>query len=218
MIQMHFPTKVMVERVTKDAAWNEALAEMVTDYSANKMVHYASGFKHAVPNHMLNNYEGLELKEYASIMMDTFWRYLKEAWELTPEDISEPVCHMFGNHETRGEWSIPHAHHANQVVVTYYPKIVVSPDEPHPHAGKFVLYNPRTVQSGIFARREKLFTPINVESGTIIAFPAYAEHGTFPFFCAESHKYAIVTNIRFNGALEGKNTSAQYKSFQDING
>lgn len=213
-----FPTRILVDKLDKGREWNEVLANISEDYAKNKMVHHSSGFKHAIPNHMMNNYSDKELAEYFEIMMATFWKYIDWAAGLKPEDISPPICHMFGNHEVRGQWSIPHAHHANQVVVTYYPKVVRNPEEPHPHAGKMVFHNPRTVQSGFWARKEVLYTPIDIESGTIVAFPACAEHSTFPFFCEGSAKHAIVCNIRFSGMLEGVNPQLQYQTFEALKG
>lgn len=209
-------TKILKKKLEKDEKWNNKLAELAEKYVNEKMVHYPSGFKHAIPNNMLTHYKCNELDEYFKIVIDTFWSYIKNVAGLNANDITKPLCHMFGNMEKRGEWSIPHAHHGNQVVITYYPKVIRSKLEPHPHAGDLVFHNPRFMQSGFWARKENLFTPMNVNTGTLIVFPAIAQHSTFPLFCEDSAKYALVCNIRFSGILEGKNSGSEYKTFEEL--
>lgn len=209
-------TKIFRERLEMPEEWNNKLAELAVDYSENKMVKYDSGFKHAIPNNMLLKYKSKELSEYFNILIDFFWRYIETVAGLKPEDITKPKCHMFGNCEKRGQWSIPHAHHGNQVVITYYPKVTKVKEEPHPYAGDMVFHNPRTVQSGFWARKEKLFTPLEISTGTLIAFPGVAQHSTFPFFCEGSEKNALVCNIRFTSMLEGENSHLEYQTFENI--
>jgi hypothetical protein len=209
-------TKIFVDKLDKSIEWNNKLAEIAEDYSESKMVKYASGFKHAIPNNMLLQYKSKELTEYFDILVEFFWRYIETVAGIKPEDITKPTCHMFGNVEKRGQWSIPHAHHGNQVVITYYPKVVRDKDEPHPSAGDMVFHNPRFMQSGFWNRKEFLFTTMGVETGTLVAFPAIAEHSTFPLFCEGSSKHAIVCNVRFTGMLEGENSHLQYQTFETL--
>jgi hypothetical protein len=195
---------------------NEELALLAEKYSEEKMVNYDTGFKHAIPNNLLLLYKSPTLLKYYRLLEQYFWKYCKDVVGIGPTDITTPRMHMFGNVERRGQWSVPHAHMGNQIVITYYPKIVVSPDEPHPHAGQMVFHNPRNPPSGFWARKEKLYTPLGVKTGTIVCFPGHSEHSTFPFFCEESAKYALVCNIRFSGILEGEDGFGQYRSFQDL--
>jgi len=212
-----WPTKIMVGSIIKPDSWHEELAELARDYVETRMVKHTSGFKHAIPNNALLQYKSTALTEYFEILQDYFWTYVMRVADLGPSDITKPTCHMFGNVEKRGEWSIPHAHHGNQCVITFYPKVTRDPQEPHPYAGSMVFHNPRTMQSGFWARREKLFTPFKVETGTIVAFPGIAEHSTFPFFNEGSEKTALVCNIRFTGTLEGENSGDQYQTFETLN-
>jgi hypothetical protein len=212
-----WPTKILRGTVRKSDAWHDELADLARDYTDNHMVKYESGFKHAIPNNMLLRYKSTALTEYFEILQDYFWTYMMMAADIGPSDITKPSCHMFGNVEKRGQWSAPHAHHGNQCVITFYPKVTRSADEPHPYAGSMVFHNPRTVQSGFWARKETLFTPFKVESGSIVAFPGVAEHSTFPFFDGASEKVALVCNVRFTGILEGENSGSQYQTFEALN-
>lgn len=213
-----WPTTIITDKLYQMSDEdNEKLAEIAECYVKEKMVHYDSGFKHAIPNNMMLLYKSDALLKYFKLLEQYFWMYLQNVIKLTPNEITTPRMHMFGNVERRGQWSIPHAHMGNQVVITYYPKIIKSINEPAPLAGQLVFHNPRNPPSGFWARREKLITPLDIETGTIVCFPGHAEHSTFPFFCEESVKYAIVCNIRFAGILEGENSfEKHYKTFDDL--
>jgi hypothetical protein len=211
-----WPTSIMTDNLKLSEEENNELACLAERYVNEKMVHYESGFKHAIPNNMLLLYKSEALLKYFKILEQYFWKYCKEVIGVEPEDITTPVMHMFGNVEKRGQWSVPHAHMGNQLVITYYPKIIVDPSEPHPHAGQMVFHNPRNPPSGFWARKEHLFTPIGNKSGTIVCFPGHSEHSTFPFFSEKSIKYALVCNIRFVGALEGESSGNQYQTFQQL--
>jgi hypothetical protein len=217
IIHQLWPTKILTDQLAQlSQEENEELAQLSERYVNEKMVQYDSGFKHAVPNNMLLLYKSPTLLKYYRLLEQYFWKYCRDVIGLGPQDITTPFMHMFGNVERRGQWSVPHAHMGNQLVITYYPKIVVSPDEPHPHAGQMVFHNPRNPPSGFWARKEFLFVPMEVKGGMIVCFPGHAEHSTFPFFCEESVKYALVCNIRFSGALEGENGHEQYQTFQKL--
>lgn len=212
-----WPTNIITDQLkqlTDDE--NEELSNLVQRYVDEKMVRRDDvGFKFVVPNNMLLHYKSPALLKYYRLLEQYFWKYAKDVIGVEPLDITTPTMHMFGNVERRGEWSIPHAHMGNQVVITYYPKIVVSPEEPHPLAGQMVFHNPRTPPSGYWARKEPLYTAMENKSGTIVVFPGHSQHSTFPFFCEDSVKYAIITNIRFVGVIE-QNGGPQYQTFQEL--
>jgi len=214
MLHSFYPTQVMVDSLRLTEQENEELAVLAEKYVKERMVHYDSGFKHAIPNNILLLYKSPALLKYFNILEQYLWHYLRKVPNLGPEDITRPRMHMFGNVERRGQWSIPHAHQGNQFVITYYPKVVRDPEEPHPFAGRLVFHNPRFPQSGFWARTEKLYIPIDNKTGTIVIFPAHAEHSTFPFFCEKSEKFALVCNVRFTSILEGENASQQYQYFE----
>lgn len=208
-----WPTNVMVDHLKMTDEENEELAVIAERYVKERMVHYDTGFKHAIPNNMLLLYKSPALVKYFYLLEQYLWHYLRKVPNLGPEDITKPRMHIFGNVERRGQWSVPHAHQGNQLVITYYPKVVVDPTEPHPYAGQLVFHNPRNPQSGFWARKEQLYTPIHNKTGTIVVFPAHAEHSTFPFFCEASEKFALVCNVRFTSILEGEDASLQYQYF-----
>ena len=217
IIHQLWPTKILTDHLKQmTEEENEELAAIADRYVEEKMVKYETGFKHAIPNNILLLYKSKALLKYYRLLEQYFWKYCKDVIGLAPNEITTPVMHMFGNVERRGQWSIPHAHMGNQVVITYYPKIVVDSEEPHPFAGQMVFHNPRNPPSGFWARKEHLYTPMENKTGTIVCFPGHSEHSTFPFFCEASVKYALVCNIRFAGVLEGENSSNQYQSFQKL--
>lgn len=195
---------------------NKALADVVKYYSANHMARYDSGFKHNVPCNILNHVKDPVIDEYFAVLREQLELYLFEVAGITPGDITTPRFNMFGNHEMRGQWSVPHAHQGNQVVVTYYPEVVRNPDEPHPYAGSMLFHNPTSTQSGFWARKVKPFFPIKPETGTLIIFPGNAMHSTAPFFCEGSSKCALVTNVRFSGSLEGDDAIKAYCTESEI--
>lgn len=211
-----WPVPVMVDQLKLTDAENEELATIAERYVNERMVHWDTGFKHAIPNNMLLLYKSPALLKYFGLVEQYLWHYLRKVPDLGPEDITKPRMHIFGNVERRGQWSIPHAHQGNQLVITYYPKVVKHPDEPHPFAGRLVFHNPKNPQSGFWARKEPLYTPIDNKTGTIVIFPAHAEHSTFPFFCEGSEKYGIVCNVRFTSILEGEDASQQYQYFETL--
>lgn len=212
-----WPTNIMVDKLRFTDQENQELAAIAEDYVKTKMVHHPDvGFKHAIPNNLTSFYQSPLLTRYVGYMEQYFWHYLDKVIGLGAEDITPVNAHMFANVERRGEWSVPHAHMGNQIIITYYPKVVRDPQEPHPLAGRLVFHNPRNPASGFWARKETLYTPIDNDSGTIVVFPAHAEHSTFPFFCEGSEKFAIVTNIRFAGIIEGENYTRNYMSFEEM--
>jgi len=212
-----WPTNILVDKIKYlTPEENEELASIAEDYVKRKMVHTEGGFKHAIPNNLSFFYKSKALEKYIGFMEQYFWNYLKTVPELGPDDITPISAHMFANVEKRGDWSVPHAHMGNQVIVTYYPKIIRSPEEPHALAGKLVFHNPRNPPSGFWARKELLFTPVDNESGTIVVFPGHSEHSTFPFFCEGSIKYAIITNIRFAGIIEGEDYLKNHVTFDKM--
>jgi hypothetical protein len=218
MASLHelFATKIMTDRVLGDSEWHEELAAIAEDYAATRMARYASGFKHAIPHNLLRYNGSAALSVYFRILQGALWAYLEAAAGLGRESITSPRINLWGNVETRGEWSIPHAHQGNQAVITFYPKVTRSPLEPHPHAGAIVFHNPRTMPSGFWAREERLFTPFTTETGLLIAFPGHAEHSTFPFFESTSKKWALIANIRFSGTIEGESSPDEYATIEQI--
>jgi hypothetical protein len=218
MASLHelFATRIMTDRVIGDPAWHEELAGIAEEYAATRMARYTSGFKHAIPHNLLRHHRSTALSVYFRILQGALWAYLGAAAGLGPDRISRPRINLWGNVEARGEWSVPHAHQGNQAVITFYPKVIRDPAEPHPYAGAIVFHNPRTMPSGFWAREEQIMTPFSTETGLLIAFPGHAEHSTFPFFEATSKKWALIANIRFSGTIEGDNASDEYATIEQI--
>lgn len=211
-----WPTNILVDKLRFTVEENEELASIAQDYVNKKMIRPEQGFKHAIPNNLTHFYQSKTLVRYIGYMEQYFWHYLDKVIDLRPEDITPVRAHMFANVERRGEWSIPHAHQGNQLIITYYPKVVRDKEEPHAFAGRMVFHNPRNPMSGFWARKESLYTPIENDSGTIVVFPGHAEHSTFPFFCESSEKYAIITNIRFAGIIEGDGSIKHHMTFTEM--
>jgi hypothetical protein len=211
-----WPTKIRTGQLNLRPELNAELARIVKDYDVRHMQRYESGFKHNVTQNIYTHEPSAAIDEYFGIMKEMFETYVFEVAGLTPAHITKPSFNCFGSLERRGQWSEPHTHHGNQVVVTYYPEVVRMPDEPHPYAGSIVFHTPTPSQSGFWARSVPSFHPIKVESGTIVIFPGNAEHSTNPFFCEGSYKCALVSNVRFAGSLEGDDPRRTYQYESEI--
>lgn len=212
-----WPTQIRVFRVNKSDEWNRELVEIVDDFVATKMKHYPqSGFKHTLPINVLTHYKTPAVAELFGMVKWAFWKYMGECAGITASEITPPTVNMFANREGRGQWSIPHTHHGNQCVITYYPRVDRSPDEPHPYAGYLAFHNPTPSMPSYWARKWYLYSQIPTETGTLVCFPGNAEHSTFPFFEQASCKWALVSNWRFAPVYEGGASS--YELLNAIDG
>lgn len=195
---------------------NAELTRIIKAYDSDHMAKYDSGHKHNVPHNIYTHEPSWAIDEYFQIMKEMFETYIFEVAGITPGHITKPTFNAFGNWEQKGQFSPLHAHHGNQVVVTYYPEVIRNPVEPHPYAGSLYFHTPATSQSGFWARTAPAFFPIKVETGTMVVFPGNTPHSTTPFCEEGSSKCAIVTNVRFTGAREGDGDPATYRYADDI--
>lgn len=211
-----WPTLIRTGQLSLRPELNEELARIVKSYDADHMKKYDSGHKHNVPHNVYTGEPSWAIDEYFKVMKEAFETYLFEVAGLTPGHITEPVFNCFGTWERRAQFSTPHAHHGNQVVVTYYPEVIRDPKEPHVSAGSVYFHTPNPSQSGFWARSVPAFYPVKPETGTIVIFPGNALHSTIPFFEKSSSKCALVTNVRFSGKLEGDEARTVYRYADEI--
>ena len=73
-LQKLWPTQIMVDHLSEIEEHSDELADIARDYSDRKMVRYESGFKHAIPNNLLLQYNSDALTRYFGIMQDYFWQ------------------------------------------------------------------------------------------------------------------------------------------------
>lgn len=205
-----WPVKIRTGKLDLSPETNAELARIVKGYDGQYMARYDSGFKHNVTTNIYMHNPSPAVDEWFAKMKEMLELYLFEVAGLSPGDITRPRFNCFGSMERRGQWAPPHAHHGNQVVLTYYPEVVRNPEEPHPYAGSVFFHNPTSMQSGFWARRETGFWAWKPESGSFMIFPGHALHSTSPFFCEDSLKCALVTNVRFAGSLEGDDPQKTY--------
>ncbi len=210
-----WPTHVMRIPIDAPDSWNNELVEIAEDYAKKSMARYQSGFKHAIPNNILLNYKSRAIDELFQIKCIMAIRYLKQAYNLDPQDYTQFKVNMWGNVEGHQDFSMYHAHYGNQLVATYYPRVVVEEGD-HPLAGQLTFHNPKALMSGQFARRETPIFPVGNISGMLVIFPGNAPHSTMPMYKQGSYKRALISNIRFTGALEGEASGEVYKSIDDI--
>lgn len=211
-----WPTHIRTGQMNLRPELNAELARIVKEYDGDHMQRYATGHKHNVPHNIYTRNPSEAIDEYFAIMVEMFETYMFEVAGITPGHITKPVYNCFGSWERRGQFSTPHAHHGNQVVVTYYPEVIRDPAEPHPYAGSVYFHTPNPSQSGFWARQVPAFYPVKPETGTIVIFPGNALHSTTPFFEESSSKCALVTNIRFAGVLEGDEPRTTYMYASEI--
>lgn len=207
-----FPTPVVTYQIEKSSEWNQALVNVVDDYVNNHMrAMDASGFKASTPYNILANYKSPELLELFDLLTQAFWDYLGTKAGLTQNDINTPSVNMFGNREgfngSTVDFAIPHAHHGNQVVLTYYPRVIREAGELHSLAGNFKFLNPLPLAAQFWARKVPNYKSISTQAGTLICFPGNALHATVPFFKPGSRKWALITNWQFAPKSAGEQSA-----------
>jgi hypothetical protein len=181
---------------------NEPLAEIAREY-VNKTFNFDVAFKHSRPANVLLEYKHKALVWLLNEIKLNLKNYIKVHYDVNYEDLDVRI-NMFANVDKFAEWSIPHAHQGNQVVITYYPYVNVN-REAHKYAGSFVWHPTTTYAPDFMVRKEPAFFPHILETGSMVIFNGHAPHSTFPCFNKDDEKVALITNVRF--ALKGaKNT------------
>jgi hypothetical protein len=180
---------------------NEPLAEIAREY-VKKTFNFDVEFKHARPANVLLQYKHKSLIWLLNEIKLNLTNYIKVHYDLNYEDLDVSV-NMFANVDKYAEWSIPHAHQGNQVVITYYPYVNVS-REAHKFAGSFIWHPTTTSAPDFMVRKEPAFFPHILETGSMVIFNGHAPHSTFPCFDKDDEKVALITNVRFKlkGALQ----------------
>lgn len=213
MLHSIWPTKIKIKMLELTEAENDELAAIALEFSTQSM-NRSGLFKFAVPRNILINNRSPVVMKFFGELKTMLAEYLLEGFDLRYEDISNVRFNTWGNVERATEWSIPHGHYSNQVVITYYPKIVRAPDECD-RAGRLVFHNPKPLIPAFMAHKERPIWVAPLQSGTLIAFPGNAAHSTFPFFQPGSEKFALITNIRFSSNAEPPEQEV-YREEEDI--
>lgn len=193
-----WPTNIMTTRLDELAGDNDALSRIAKEFFIAN-VNETRAFKYR------GNTVSLMMEEKSPALMKLFLAiqhqvkvYLAKFYPMI--DPAELGFHYntFVNYQNRDKrWALPHAHVGNQLVATYYPQAVLGPREAMAMAGALCFHDPRPVHANWMVRKENNVLAIEPKPGTLVIFPGYIDHSTFPFHDENSEKLAIVTNVRF---------------------
>jgi hypothetical protein len=190
-------TPIATSNVDLGEEYNNELVELAKEWTEAKM-NKDNLFKHATPGSIMMYKKTPAIKKLFETKIECVTEYLKTNYNLDIDDLGVSM-HTFTNHETGGDWSLPHGHHGNQMICTYYPKVDIS--NPHPDqpklAGHMLFYPPYAQMPDYMVRNVNSVHAIPLRTGTIVLLPGYILHSTVPF-ANSNEKYAFVTNIRFS--------------------
>jgi hypothetical protein len=196
-------------KYNEDATDNKKLAEIAEDY-CSKTFNFETDFKHSKPLNILLLYKDKSLVWLLNEIKSNLFFYINKHYGINENDI-DATYYMWGNVEKFAEWSLPHAHQGNQIVITYYPYVNVDRTT-HKYAGSFSWHPPTTFMSDYMIRKEPTFLPNVLETGSMVIFNGHTLHSTFPSFNKEDKKIALVTNIKFRA----KNSKDPYSSIDEM--
>ena len=192
---------------------NNKLAEIAEKY-CEETFNFDTDFKHSRPANVLLLYKDPSLVWLFNEVKLNLFQYINQHYSIKEEDIDVDY-NMWGNVEGFAEWSLPHAHHGNQLVITYYPYVNVDRTA-HKYAGSFCWHPTATYMPDFMVRKEPAFYPEILETGSMVIFNGYAPHSTFPSFNKNDKKVALITNIRFRlkGSKQTYTPSKEILEFQ----
>jgi hypothetical protein len=192
-----WPSPVMTDNADLGEDVNKELVELAkewVDLKMNKEAH----FKHAIPGSIMMYRKSEAIKKLFDLKLSYIEKYLDMNFKLTQDDVSL-YTNTFTNYESGGEWSLPHGHHGNQMICTYYPRV----DESQTHeqqpklAGHMLFFPPFAHMPDYMVRNVRATCAIKLVTGTIVLFPGYLQHQTVPY-ANNNEKYAFITNVRFS--------------------
>jgi len=192
-----------------DEKINNTLADIARDH-VEKTFNFDVDFKHSKPANVLLLYKDPALVWLFNEVKTNLFNYIGNHYQVKEEEI-DVTYNMWGNVEGFAEWSLPHAHHGNQLVITYYPYVNVDRTL-HKYAGSFAWHPPATFIPDFMIRKEPAFFPHILETGSLVIFNGHTPHSTLPCFNKNDEKVALITNIRFT--LKGSKKT--YTSSDDI--
>jgi hypothetical protein len=171
-------------------------------------------FKHSKPANVLLLHKSKNLVWLFNEIKTNLMFYVRHHYNIMIEDL-DVEYNMWGNVEKHTEWSLPHSHHGNQLVITYYPYVNVDRTI-HKYAGSFCWHPTTSYMPDFMVRKEPAFFPHVLETGSMVIFNGHAPHSTFPCFSKDDEKVAFVTNIRFRlkGSKKTYTPSKEILEFQ----
>jgi len=192
---------------------NKRLAQIAREY-CKKTFNFNTDFKHSRPANVLLLHKDPVLLWLFNEIKKNLFDYIKSHYEIDKKDL-DIKFNMWGNVEGFAEWSLPHAHQGNQLVITYYPYVNVDRSK-HKYAGSFCWHPTTTFMPDYMVRKEPAFYPHILETGSMVIFNGHSPHSTFPCFNENDEKVALITNIRFQlkGASQTYTPIDELEQFQ----
>lgn len=192
---------------------NKVLADIAREH-VSKNFNFNVDFKHSKPSNILLTYKNKSLLWLFNEIKINLFEYIKFHYGINHEDL-DIKFNMWGNIDKYLEWSLPHAHQGNQLVITYYPYVNVDRSN-HKYAGSFSWHPTTSYMPDFMVRKEPSFYPYVLETGSMVIFNGHTTHSTFPCFSKDDEKVALITNIRFQlkGALPTYTHIDELEKFQ----
>ena len=96
-----------------DSEINKSLANIARDH-VKKTFNFNVDFKHSKPANVLLLYKDRALLWLLNEVKSNLEHYIKTHYDIDYKDL-DVEFNMWGNVEGDAEWSVPHAHHGNQL-------------------------------------------------------------------------------------------------------
>lgn len=194
-----WPTNIMIRQIPDLAPYNEELARVARDFFYQNVNESAAFAYRGNTASIMTEVRSSGLTQLFRVVQESVKSYLERFYPtVDPEELHFQYNSFVNVQNTSKKWSIPHAHVGNQLVATYYPRVQLGEKEnPSTYPGALCFHDPRAVHANWMIRRDNKILNINPRNGTLVVFPGFANHSTFPFFDDESEKLAIVTNVKF---------------------
>jgi hypothetical protein len=196
-----WPSHVLIDQLDELEDVRESLAQQAEFFYERHTQNVAKLSHRADTVSMMREQPSNELLRLLACIEDKVANYIRRAYpSLDPADLNLTYNTFVNRQRGLGKWAIPHRHVGNQLVATYYPRVLLGSLEGRDAVGMpgaLCFHDPRPVQANWMLRHEnKLFAQTPLQ-GALFIFPGYLEHSTFPLLDVESDKVAIVTNVRF---------------------
>lgn len=193
-----WPTNLMVRRINEGAAFNAELAETARGFHAehfskNSLFPYRSDSAC-----LFSSVRSPALGKLFHHVQESAYIYLNQFYPKVELPRTELLFTSFVNVQDKETlWVNPHAHVESQFVVTYYCHVNFgSRENPRTMPGALNFHDHRSLMANWMMRQENKMFTMELSAGTMVVFPGYVKHSTYPLFDETSSKIAIVTNVR----------------------
>lgn len=230
-----WPTNILQRRLAEGADFNRELTRIAREFQAEHF-NFEGKFPYRSDSACLfSQRRSPALATLFRHVQESAYIYLSRFHPSIDLPATELLFTSFVNVQDKDKkWVNPHAHVESQFVVTYYCDVQLGKaEDPEDSPGALCFQDPRNLMATWMMRKENPMLTVELQTGTLVVFPGYLRHSTFPLFDETSTKTAIVTNVRmrdrkdaYQGTLrtaaeimEWQNTeSSQGRGMRDVRG